>query len=50
MKFGGQAKWHHVECFAQVRSEVGWYASADQLPGFKSLSKNDKATVLKHIP
>lgn len=49
MKFGGQASWHHVECFAQLRSELGWYASGEDLPGFKQLSKEDKAVVKKHL-
>lgn len=50
MKFGGQAIWHHVECFAQLRSQLGWFESAEKLPGFKSLSKEDKAIAKKHIP
>lgn len=50
MKFGGQAIWHHVECFAQLRSELGWFESADKLPGFKSLSKDEQQSVKKHIP
>lgn len=39
LKFGGQAIWHHVGCFAQLRTELGWFDSAENLPGFKSLSK-----------
>lgn len=50
MKFGGQAVWHHTECFAQLRTELGWFASAEMLPGYKQLSKDDKKIVLKHIP
>lgn len=50
MKFGGQPIYHHVECFAQLRSELGWFAGADMLPGFKSLTKEDKETVKKHLP
>lgn len=50
MKFGGQAVWHHVECFAQLRSELGWFESAEALPGFKSLSKDDQQTAKKHVP
>lgn len=50
MKFGGQAISHHVECFAQLRTELGWLASAELLPGFDLLSKDDKATVLKALP
>lgn len=50
MKFGGQAIWHHVECFAQLRSTLGWFESGSKIPGFKSLSQDDKQTVEKHIP
>lgn len=50
MKFGGQAVWHHVGCFAQLRSELGWFESADKLPGFKDLSKEDKDITKKQIP
>ncbi|XP_055309208.1 poly [ADP-ribose] polymerase [Sitodiplosis mosellana] len=50
LKFGGQALWHHVECFAQLRTALGWFESAEILPGFKSLSKDDKANAKKHIP
>lgn len=50
MKFGGQAIWHHVECFAQLRSEVGWFETGEFLPGYKSLSKDDQAIVKKHLP
>lgn len=50
MKYGGQAVWHHTECFAQLRSELGWFESAEKLPGFKQLSADDKQTVKKHIP
>lgn len=50
MKFGGQAVWHHVECFAQLRSSLGWFASANELPGFTSLTQDDQQTAKKHIP
>lgn len=50
MKFGGQAIWHHVECFAQLRSELGWFESADKLPDFKTLTKDDQQSAKKHIP
>lgn len=50
MKFGGQAKWYHVECFAQLRVELGWLASAEILPGYKKLKKDDQEVVKNHIP
>lgn len=50
MKFGGQAIWHHADCFAQMRGELGWFESAKKLPGFEQLSKEDQETVKKQIP
>lgn len=50
MKFGGQAIWHHVECFAQLRTELGWLESAEFLPGLKVLNKDDQEVVKQHIP
>lgn len=50
MKYGGQPLWHHITCFAQIRGELGWLASGDMLPGFKSLSKEDQKTVKDALP
>lgn len=50
MKYGGQDLWHHLNCFAQVRSDLGYFASGDLLPGFKSLKKDDQAKVKKELP
>lgn len=50
MKYGGQPLWHHVECFAQLRSELGWFGKGDYIPGFKSLKKDDQFAVLKQLP
>lgn len=45
MKFGGQALWHHVECFATIRGDYGFYVSGEQLEGFRGLSPADKKMV-----
>ncbi|XP_065370938.1 poly [ADP-ribose] polymerase [Calliphora vicina] len=50
MKYGGQALWHHVECFAQLRGELGWFDTGENLPGFKSLKDEDKADIKKALP
>lgn len=50
MKYGGQDLWHHLTCFAKIRSELGYFESADQLPGFKTLNKNDQAEAKKQLP
>lgn len=42
--------WHHVPCFAQIRAELGYFESADQLPGFKTLKKEDQAETKKQLP
>ncbi|XP_046804661.1 poly [ADP-ribose] polymerase isoform X2 [Lucilia cuprina] len=50
MKYGGQPLWHHVECFAQLRGELGWFDTGENLPGFKSLKSEDKNDVKKALP
>ncbi|XP_037038851.1 poly [ADP-ribose] polymerase-like [Bradysia coprophila] len=49
INFGGQALWHHLECFAKLMVELGWYGSGDQLPGFTQLTKDDQKMVLSTI-
>ncbi|XP_063703096.1 poly [ADP-ribose] polymerase isoform X2 [Culicoides brevitarsis] len=50
MKFGGQAIWHHLDCFAKIRDELGFYECGDKLPGFNTLSKDDQKEVRKMLP
>lgn len=50
MKYGGQPLWHHITCFAELRSDLGWFAGGDSLPGFKSLSKEDQKAVKDALP
>lgn len=50
MKYGGQPLYHHVECFAQLRTELGWLESATLLPGFNVLSKDDRKLVTTQLP
>ncbi|KAJ6648922.1 Poly [ADP-ribose] polymerase, partial [Pseudolycoriella hygida] len=49
INYGGQALWHHLECFAKLMVELGWYGGGDQLPGFKNLTEEDKQLVLTTI-
>lgn len=49
-RYGGQDMWHHLECFAKLRGELGYYESVDKMPGFKSLDKDDKAKALTALP
>ena len=48
----GTATWYHVDCFADKRSELGWFESesAEKLPGFRRLKDEDKETVKSQIP
>lgn len=48
-KFGGQALWHHLSCFASIRGDYSFYLGGENLPGFKSLSPEDKKTVKDQI-
>lgn len=48
-KFGGQALWHHLSCFASIRGDYGYYLSGEQLPGYKQLSSVDRKAVKEAI-
>lgn len=50
MKYGGMDRWHHVECFAKLRSELSYFAGGDSLPGFNQLNKQDQTEVKKQLP
>lgn len=45
MKYGGQPLWHHVDCFVQLRNDLGFFAGGDVLPGYKDLEKEDQAII-----
>lgn len=51
-KLNGVDAWHHVDCFVDLRSTLGFFDSADNLPGFQTLTKTDQKllkTKLKKI-
>jgi poly [ADP-ribose] polymerase len=48
--YGGQERWHHVECFAKLRDELEFWESGDCLPGMKSLKKEDQQLVKEKLP
>lgn len=50
MKFGGQAFWHHLNCFAVIREDYGFFLSGEKLPGFKHLSEEDQEVVEEALP
>ncbi|XP_043064419.1 poly [ADP-ribose] polymerase isoform X3 [Drosophila ficusphila] len=50
MKYGGQPLWHHLDCFAQLRSELGWYDSGENMPGYAILSCEDQKDVKGQLP
>ncbi|GAB1867984.1 Poly [ADP-ribose] polymerase [Camponotus japonicus] len=49
-RFGGLDRWHHVECFAKLRADLGYYGSGDELPGVKELSKEDRNSLKAALP
>lgn len=49
-RYGGQDMWHHLNCFAKLRSELGFFECGDKLPGFKGLKPDDQKEVKKQIP
>ena len=40
--YGPYPGWHHVDCFVKRRQDLEYFESAESLPGFKTLSKEDK--------
>lgn len=36
-RIGGADQWHHLTCFAQLRSELGYFEDANKIPGFKKI-------------
>uniref|UniRef100_A0A6P4EZ01 Poly [ADP-ribose] polymerase-like n=1 Tax=Drosophila rhopaloa TaxID=1041015 RepID=A0A6P4EZ01_DRORH len=50
MKYGGQPLWHHLDCFAQLRSELGWFDSGANLLGYKGLTCDDQAEIQSVLP
>lgn len=50
MRDGGEPSYYHVECFAQLRTELGWLESASLFAGFNMLSIEEQTTVQMHIP
>lgn len=50
MKYGGQPLWHHLDCFAKLRTELGWFAAGNQLPGYSTLRKDDQKQVDDVLP
>lgn len=49
MKFGGQPKWHHLDCFVAVRHDYGFYVGGEMLEGFSGLSAEDKKIVKQKL-
>lgn len=49
-KFGGLDRWYHVECFVNLRADLGYYGGADELPGVRALSKVDKQSLKAALP
>ncbi|XP_047526673.1 poly [ADP-ribose] polymerase [Vanessa atalanta] len=44
-KYGDHPNWHHLNCFAEKKNEFLFLAGGEDLPGFKSLNKEDQKTV-----
>lgn len=40
--YGPVDQWHHVDCFVKQRAELGFFESVDVIPGFNTLSADDK--------
>jgi hypothetical protein len=49
-KYGGENMFYHLFCFAQLRSELCYFKSAEHLPGFNSLKEDDQLEAKKNLP
>lgn len=49
-RYGGQDRWHHVDCFVKLRGELEFYDSGDLLPGYEALKAEDQELVKKSLP
>jgi poly [ADP-ribose] polymerase 1 len=50
MRFGGLPRWHHLDCFVQLRQEYEFWDSADTIPGYAGLKSDDKKTLKSKLP
>lgn len=49
-KFGGLDRWHHLDCFAKLRSELTFFCSGMDIPGANDLTAEDKDKLNKALP
>ncbi|KAG8225244.1 hypothetical protein J437_LFUL008781, partial [Ladona fulva] len=49
-RFGGFDRWHHVACFVSKRVELEYFESGSDLPGAKTLSKDDQSMLKEKLP
>lgn len=48
--YGGQEKWHHLDCFVKMRNQLEFWDDGKALPGFESLSKEHQEIISKSLP
>lgn len=48
-RYGGQAFSHHPSCFNEIRGNYNFYLGGCDLPGLKSLEKEDQQIVIDAI-
>ncbi|CAH2075136.1 unnamed protein product, partial [Iphiclides podalirius] len=48
-KYGDHPLWHHLKCFAEKKVDLNFLGGGEELPGFKSLKKEDQTTVKQEI-
>lgn len=47
--YGPVDRWHHVDCFVKKRAELEFFDSGENLPGFFTLSADDKKLVKEKL-
>ncbi|CAK1604001.1 unnamed protein product [Parnassius mnemosyne] len=48
-KFGEHPLWHHLKCFAEKKVDLNFLGSGEEIPGFKTLKKEDQKLVKEEI-
>ena len=43
-QYGPLDRWYMVDCFVETRDQMMFFCSADKLPGFNTLSKDDQVS------
>lgn len=49
-RFGGINRWHHLECFVKLRTDLEFYDDGSTLNGYNNMKAEDKTNIKKILP